>query len=143
VSRRAASAHVAAASLPCQAGCSEVKIHSCLYKNRHDVVSVVHVHPDYVVLMSVLGNGIKPMAQEGVDLVLTDLGMPGMNGFEVARRIRGAHPAIPVVLVTGWGAEVDPQAVRESGVVKVVAKPFGYQELLYMVQEVLNWKTIA
>jgi ribulose-5-phosphate 4-epimerase/fuculose-1-phosphate aldolase len=45
--------------------CSEVKIHSCIYKNRPDVVSVVHVHPDYVVLMSVLQNDLKPMAQEG------------------------------------------------------------------------------
>jgi ribulose-5-phosphate 4-epimerase/fuculose-1-phosphate aldolase len=53
--------------------CSEVKIHSCIYKNRPDVVSVVHVHPDYVVLMSVLENGIKPMAQEGIGLVLKPL----------------------------------------------------------------------
>src|SRR5262245_29353877 len=53
--------------------CSEVKIHSCLYKNRPDVVSVVHVHPDYVVLMSVLENGLKPMAQEGIRLVTTPL----------------------------------------------------------------------
>jgi ribulose-5-phosphate 4-epimerase/fuculose-1-phosphate aldolase len=49
--------------------CSEVKIHSCIYNNRPDVLSVVHVHPDYVVLMSVLDNGIKPMAQEGIGLV--------------------------------------------------------------------------
>lgn len=53
--------------------CSEVKIHSCIYKNRLDVVSVVHVHPDYVVLMSVLENGIKPMAQEGIGLVTKPL----------------------------------------------------------------------
>jgi ribulose-5-phosphate 4-epimerase/fuculose-1-phosphate aldolase len=53
--------------------CSEVKIHSCIYKNRTDVVSVVHVHPDYVVLMSVLENGLKPMAQEGIRLVTTPL----------------------------------------------------------------------
>jgi ribulose-5-phosphate 4-epimerase/fuculose-1-phosphate aldolase len=53
--------------------CSEVKIHSCIYKNRPDVNSVVHVHPDYVVMMSVLGNGIKPMAQEGIELVTKPL----------------------------------------------------------------------
>jgi ribulose-5-phosphate 4-epimerase/fuculose-1-phosphate aldolase len=53
--------------------CSEVKIHSCIYKNRPDVVSVVHVHPDYVVLMSVLQNGFKPMAQEGARLVTKPL----------------------------------------------------------------------
>jgi ribulose-5-phosphate 4-epimerase/fuculose-1-phosphate aldolase len=53
--------------------CSEVKIHSCLYKNRPDVVSVVHVHPDYAVLMSVLRGDIKPMAQEGIGLVTRPL----------------------------------------------------------------------
>ena len=53
--------------------CSEVKIHSCIYKNRPDVMSVVHVHPDYVVLMSVLENSIKPMAQEGAGLVTRPL----------------------------------------------------------------------
>jgi ribulose-5-phosphate 4-epimerase/fuculose-1-phosphate aldolase len=53
--------------------CSEVKIHSCLYQRRPDVVSVVHVHPDYVVLMSVLEQGLKPMAQEGIGLVTTPL----------------------------------------------------------------------
>ena len=53
--------------------CSEVKIHSCIFKNRPDVVSVVHVHPDYVVLMSVLENGLQPMAQEGIGLVTRPL----------------------------------------------------------------------
>src|SRR5215475_677270 len=40
--------------------CSEVKIHSCIYKNRPDVVSVVHVHPDYVVLIATPGRGDSP-----------------------------------------------------------------------------------
>ena len=53
--------------------CSEVKIHSCIYKNRPDVLSIVHVHPDYVVLMSVLQNGLQPMAQEGARLVIKPL----------------------------------------------------------------------
>lgn len=50
--------------------CGEVKIHSCIYRERPDVVSVTHVHPDYTVLMSVLGVPLVPMAQEGARLVL-------------------------------------------------------------------------
>jgi ribulose-5-phosphate 4-epimerase/fuculose-1-phosphate aldolase len=53
--------------------CSEVKIHSCLDKNRPDVVSVVHVPPDDAVLMRVLQNGLTPMAQEGARLVINPL----------------------------------------------------------------------
>lgn len=50
--------------------CFEVKIHSCLFKARPDINSVVHVHPKYAVLLSVLQRQIRPMCQEGARLVL-------------------------------------------------------------------------
>jgi len=46
--------------------CHEVKLHSCTYKTRPDVQSVVHVHPKFTVLMSVLGKTLVPLAQEGI-----------------------------------------------------------------------------
>jgi len=49
--------------------CGEVKIHSCIYRARPDVVSVTHVHPDFVVLMSILGVPLRPMAQEGARMM--------------------------------------------------------------------------
>src|SRR5688572_20893469 len=58
---------------PYSSQCNEVKIHSCIYKARPDVVSVTHVHPDYSVLLSAFEKPIKPMAQEGIDLVLKPL----------------------------------------------------------------------
>jgi L-fuculose-phosphate aldolase len=53
--------------------CSEVKIHSCIYRERPDVMSVVHVHPRNVVLMTVLEETLVPMCQEGAALVQTPL----------------------------------------------------------------------
>src|SRR5262245_20357803 len=53
--------------------CSEVKIHSCIYKTRPDVQSVVHVHPRFIVLMSVLGITLAPIFQEGIHLVVQRL----------------------------------------------------------------------
>ena len=44
-------------------------MHSCIYKSRPDVQSVVHVHPRYVVVMSVLQATLVPMCQEGIQLV--------------------------------------------------------------------------
>ena len=44
-------------------------IHSCIYKTRPDVLSVVHVHPRFIVLMSVLRVPLVPMCQEGIHLV--------------------------------------------------------------------------
>ena len=49
--------------------CSEVKIHACIYKTHPEVQAVVHVHPRYTVLMSILTGSLKPMCQEGVHLV--------------------------------------------------------------------------
>src|SRR4030095_7869854 len=49
--------------------CSEVKIHACIYKTRPQVQSVVHVHPRYTILMSVLTGSLKPMRQEGAELL--------------------------------------------------------------------------
>jgi PAS domain S-box-containing protein len=57
------------------------------------------------------------------DLVISDLGMPGMNGWDVARAVHARHPDLPVVLLTGWGREVSAQQMREAGVAGVLAKP--------------------
>ena len=49
--------------------CSEVKIHACIYKTHPQVQAVVHVHPRYTILMSILTGSLKPMCQEGAQLV--------------------------------------------------------------------------
>ena len=49
--------------------CSEVKIHACIYKTHPNVQAVVHVHPRYTILMSILTGALKPMCQEGAQLV--------------------------------------------------------------------------
>jgi ribulose-5-phosphate 4-epimerase/fuculose-1-phosphate aldolase len=51
------------------AQCNEVKIHSCIYKARPDVQSVVHVHPPYSVILTLRGITIRPVVLEGVRVV--------------------------------------------------------------------------
>ena len=53
--------------------CYEVKMHSCILRERPDVMSVVHVHPRYTVLMSLLGVRLRPMCNEGRDIVRKEL----------------------------------------------------------------------
>ena len=88
--------------------CSEVKIHSCIYKTRPDVQSVVHVHPRFIVLLSVLDIPLLPMCQEGIHLVRHRLPVyphvktiqSDAEGMEVARLL-GAGSAI---ILQGHGA---------------------------------------
>ena len=49
--------------------CYEVKMHSCVYKTRPDVHSIVHVHPRYMVIMTVLKKTLVPVCQEGIHMV--------------------------------------------------------------------------
>jgi signal transduction histidine kinase/ActR/RegA family two-component response regulator len=60
---------------------------------------------------------------DSVDLVITDLGMPDMTGWEVARTVRERWPGLPVGLITGWGDQ-DLQAAERKQVDFVISKPF-------------------
>jgi signal transduction histidine kinase/DNA-binding response OmpR family regulator len=57
------------------------------------------------------------------ELVISDLGMPGMNGWDVARAVHERHPSLPVVLLTGWGREITAQQMRDGGIAAVLPKP--------------------
>ena len=82
--------------------------------------------------------GVEMAAVSDFDLVLTDLGMPDMSGWEVASQIRSLHPEVPVILVTGWGTTLSKDEVRRSGVSAVVHKPFEIQELVQAASDVLR-----
>ena len=88
--------------------CSEVKIHSCIYRARPDVVSITHVHPDYTVLMTVLGQDIRPMAQEGARLVTKQFRMLNQTKIiqteEEGRQVAELLGDGEVMLLLGHGA---------------------------------------
>jgi|SRR5262245_1757601 len=69
------------------------------------------------------------------DVVLLDLGMPCMNGFETAHRLReGAKSGAPVlVAVTGWGSDDDRRRTREAGFAHHLVKPVDPAEVLEIV----------
>ena len=76
-------------------------------------------------------SGIRCLEKDGsVDMVLTDLGMPLKNGWEVAKWIKTKTPQIPVVLITGWGTKLDEEKIRNSGVDMIIGKPFEVNEIL-------------
>jgi CheY-like chemotaxis protein len=60
---------------------------------------------------------------ERPDVVLTDLGMPALSGWDVARLVRERWPDLPVLLLTGWGRDIAAAQLREHGVLAALAKP--------------------
>ncbi len=78
-------------------------------------------------------SGVKRIEEGGFDMVFTDLGMPGMNGWEVVKRIKSKTPHLPVVLITGWGTELDEETIEKSGVDLIIGKPFQVHEVLEAV----------
>jgi len=80
-------------------------------------------------------SGMRYLEKGGlVDMVLTDLGMPLKNGWEVAKWIKRELPQIPVVLITGWGTNLDEEKVKESGIDMIIGKPFQVNEILETVR---------
>lgn len=74
--------------------------------------------------------GLARLRAEPFDGLITDLGMPEISGWEVARASRASHPDLPVILVTGWGDQLEPAQLVENGIDAVVAKPYTIQSLL-------------
>ena len=62
-------------------------------------------------------------------LLVTDLGMPGMTGWELARAVRALDPAVTIVFVTGWGEDVDRGTAGAAGADLILAKPFGVEDV--------------
>ncbi|HWH14887.1 MAG TPA: response regulator transcription factor [Miltoncostaeaceae bacterium] len=71
------------------------------------------------------------------DLVLLDLRLPDIDGYEVARRLR-ARSAVPIIMVTARGEEVDRVAGLELGADDYVVKPFGLRELTARINAVMR-----
>lgn len=82
--------------------------------------------------------GIARFREGRFDAVLTDLGMADVSGWDVARIVRKEGAAgIVLGLVTGWGATISEEMVRDHGVTFVVSKPFDLEELLSRVNRAI------
>lgn len=74
---------------------------------------------------------------KNIDLVITDLTMPGMRGIEVAERMLSLKPKLPIMLITGYPeTEVPPE--KNSLFAKILLKPFTRNELWEAVEKVLG-----
>lgn len=70
------------------------------------------------------------------DGVFTDVGMPGMSGWELAREIRQINTSIPIAVITGWGEAVGSHEQKAAGVNWVIAKPFTADRIADLVRDI-------
>ncbi|MBA2447695.1 MAG: response regulator [Chloroflexi bacterium] len=83
--------------------------------------SVVSVHSGTAAL--------DRLGMESFDLMISDMGMPGMNGWELISHVRARFPSIPIILASGWGSQVTAEEARTRGVHAVMAKPYRIVDL--------------
>ncbi|HEY7437606.1 MAG TPA: response regulator [Methylomirabilota bacterium] len=78
---------------------------------------------------------LRVFVPSGFDLVITNVGMPEMSGWDVAEQLRARDPNIPVIFITGWGLQEEDQArCRRLGITALLFKPVPPPELHRKVQ---------
>lgn len=89
-------------------------------------VEVVHINDGFDALASAL--------QERWDMLILDLGLPGIDGVVIARQVRRHDPAMPILMVTARGSEADRVEGLDAGADDYIVKPFSMIELVARVR---------
>jgi CheY-like chemotaxis protein len=72
---------------------------------------------------------IQLFDKDKFDMVITDLGMPGLSGWDVAKKIKQTEPDIPVIIISGWGAQLSEEELKQAKVDMILAKPFNLEQI--------------
>jgi signal transduction histidine kinase/ActR/RegA family two-component response regulator len=108
--------------------------------NREVITSIVQDVLGHTVLTATNGREALEQAEQRPDLVLLDLRMPGMSGFEVARELkqRPTTSSIPILAITALDDEDDRREAADAGCIGCVTKPFSEESLASAVTTVLT-----
>lgn len=82
--------------------------------------------------------GLDFFKQEGADLIITDLRMPEMNGFELLNAVRDVDPEIPVLVMTGYSSVENAVEAMKSGATDFIKKPFDFEELKLLLDRTMQ-----
>jgi two-component system, cell cycle response regulator DivK len=95
---------------------------------------------DYIIIEAESGEkALEAVAKQRPDLILMDIQLPGIDGYEVTRRIK-ADPAlrsIPIIAVTSYALSGEEQKARAAGVDDYVPKPYSPRQLLAKIRQYL------
>lgn len=109
-------------------------------KTIRDMLRMTLASAGFEVLQAVDGqDGVEVMTREKVDLVITDINMPRMNGYEVVRHLRGNpnHKSLPILVLTTESDSDKKNLAREAGATGWMVKPFDPDRLVETVRKVI------
>ncbi len=120
-------------------------------------ILIVDDEPNYLIVMSELlgeegfetitadnGRTALELAQKSdIDLLLTDMQMPGMDGFSLLEKIKFAKPNLPVIMITAYGEVEKAVRAMQQGAFSYITKPFNNDELVATIKKALEHRTLA
>ncbi len=97
---------------------------------RDTLADILGASGHTVVLAASGSEGLEWVGRQPFDLICTDLGMPGMSGWQVIDAVKALRPEVPVALITGWGVQVRPEELSAHHADFLLTKPFQISEVL-------------
>jgi len=82
--------------------------------------------------------GLKLALEKNVDLLLLDIMLPGLNGYDICRKVKSEHPDLPIIMLTARGSEIDKVSGLDTGADDYITKPFSLPELLARIRAALR-----
>jgi len=110
-------------------------------ENILDVVEDMLEFLNHKVTTAISGEeGIDKFKANDYDLVITDLGMPDISGWDVTQMCKSLKPGIPVLMISGWGNQINDEMIAQCGLDGVMAKPFEIDKIKTVIQNILAAK---
>jgi DNA-binding response OmpR family regulator len=104
-----------------------------------DLIKLFFENAGFTVTTAFSGKeALSALDKDSPEVVIIDLGLPDINGFEVIKKIRKEIPHTIVIVITGFCDDASENKIRELGVEKYIKKPFGIQELLEDVKTMVT-----
>ncbi len=99
---------------------------------------------DYAMYFANSGEDALRQLRDGIEpevmLILSDINMPGMSGFELLKEVKGLWPGLPVAMITAYGDDESRRRATEAGATDFLTKPLNFDDLKSRLSELIARK---
>ena len=83
-------------------------------------------------------SALQTLDHRSFDLMITDLGMPGMSGLELSGAVHKQFPELPIAMITGWGTQLNHDEIAHRGIKVVISKPFHLKDVKSLISDLIE-----